>query len=120
MPERGPRFEERKSSREDYDLEFDVDVESDNFNASYTFYYRWERDYINVLGKSSGGLSKIIMDDETFSLRVASKGQQALDLALEHFRLLYPDAEIQVEPKVLRVGDVAAWNLEKPQQQLSC
>lgn len=113
-----PRFEERKSSREDYDLEFKVDVGSDVFSASYTFYYRLERDIIKVLGKSSGGSSKIVMDDETFSSRIAIKGSQALDLALGHLRQLYPDvSEINVEPKVLRVGGLfVAWNLEKAKE----
>lgn len=115
-----PQIIEKEKAKDGFDREFDVIVGGEGLNFRYSFFLLEKGDVISMKGNyvwwGSRGSN---IDDNQAAVMAASRGVSALQQAVNHVRDLYPESDLVIEPKVLKIaGQYTAWNLPEDLQKL--
>lgn len=110
-----PQIIEKEKARDGFDREFDVIVGGEALNFRFRFFLLENKNGVLMEGEYVwwGSLGSRI-DDREASIMAAARGDDALRLAMIHAYELYPESDLDIQPKVLNIaGKYTAWDLEK-------
>lgn len=115
-----PQIIEKEKAKDGFNREFDVIVGGEGLNFRFQFFLLEKGDVVSMKGNYVWwGSRGSTLDDKQVAIMAASSGVSALQQAINHVRDLYPESDLVIEPKVLKIaGQYTAWNLPEDLQKL--